>query len=131
MRGRSPSRDPSRVAVVGMSMALVGILWGALVPVVPHPFSTSFVGATGGDKISFPADSWVTGRWSGQFGDTVKFLIVPAGGSPVYQKSGTSGTFAFLASQTSYRFYAGEIQSNHSALTDRVFLNGTYAASYL
>ncbi len=130
MRRRSRLRDLFVAMVVGLSLALVGILFVALVPIVPHPFSDEFA-LLSRETLTLPVGSWVTGSWKAQPGDTLTFVVAPPGGSPAYQNTGTSATFAFLATRATYDFFVSSVVSNHDAMLDRVFLNGTFMAPLL
>lgn len=131
MRWWSRLRDPFVATVVGLCLALAGILFVAFVPIVPHSFAYEFAEISPGKTLTLPVGSWVTGSWTAQRGDTLKFVVAPSGGSPVYQDTGTSGMFSFLAIQATYDFHATYANSNHIVFFDNMFLNGTFTAPVL
>jgi hypothetical protein len=98
-----PSHTARNVAIV-IVVLLVFLL---LPPIVPHSFSqavtpvASFVVGAGGTQLTIPMGSWVTGNYTTFLGISA-FVIVDSSGAQVYNSSGQTGSFNFLALNAPY-----------------------------
>ena len=131
MPSTTPAWTRRRVWVV-VAVVVVGIavLLALLSVPVSHSFSdefTTFRLHLGSVTLSVPVGAVVTATWSTNSSSSVAFDVVEGNDYPIYQTTGSGGSFSFPATVSSYGF-VGLGLSNASQL---VTVSGTYTAPLL
>jgi hypothetical protein len=124
--------------LLGVLAVVVTLIAVTFVP-IPHSFSMTLVTVPVRNpvgigetidvvNVSIPTGSQVTGSWSSANGVTVNFVIDPrTQGPPAYESTGTSGSFSFVATYSSFIF--GASTTGNTSAT--VSVSGTYSAPLL
>ncbi len=131
MTTTTPSPTQRRVWICASVAGVAIVVLLALLSVpVSHSFSdqfTTFRLHLGDAMLSVPAGAVVTASWSANSSSPVAFDVVDSNDYPIYQTTGTNGTFSFPATAPPYGFVGLGVSNASQSVT----VSGTYSVPIL